>query len=227
MSEVPDVFEKLRDDVAELLRSLPPDDLQRKVPATPGWTIRDIAAHLAGDAACMRNGDFPTGFFEAFGDAAAVATLNEWTAGHVAAREDDSLEQILSEWEEDAKRIAAMMRGDESWPQEVPPFADRVLLTDLAVHQQDILGALGNGQHRDSPPIRIATAGYIAMMGFRLDGAGVAPLGFDMGEKVRVAGTGEPAATVRASRFEFFRALAGRRSPEQIEVYESRGDPAP
>ena len=36
-----------------------------------------------------------------------------------------------------------MMRGDERMPDNVPPFADRVLLTDLTVHQQDIFGAFG------------------------------------------------------------------------------------
>jgi hypothetical protein len=90
------------------------------------------------------------------------------------------------------------------------------LLTDLTVHQQDIYGALGIQRDRESAPIKIGLSGYIATMGWRLTGANLAPLRVDLGDKSYVAGEGEPAATVRASRYELFRATAGRRSPEQI-----------
>jgi hypothetical protein len=102
-----------------------------------------------------------------------------------------------------------------------------VLLTDLAVHQQDIFGAFGIERARDAAPIKIATSGYVVVMGLRLAGAGIPPLQLDAGEKVYVTGDGEPAATVKATRFEFFRALSGRRSPEQIKAYEWEGDPEP
>lgn len=49
----------------------------------------------------------------------------------------------------------------------------------------------------------------------------------DFGEKSDVAGDGEPGATVKTNRFEFFRAMSGRRSPDQIRAYEWDGDPEP
>jgi uncharacterized protein (TIGR03083 family) len=227
MGDIADVFEELRRDVVSFVESLPEEDLQRKVPAAPEWTVRDVIAHLAGDSNGVNEGDFPRQFFDSFGDEAAVVVLNQWTQGHVDHRKEMTLEEVIKEWDQSAAFIVATMRGDEPWPDNVPPFADRVLLTDLAVHQQDIYGAFGIERGRDGAPIRIATAGYVAILGLRLATAGIPPLHLDAGEKLYVTGKGEPGATVKASRFEFFRALSGRRSPEQIRGYEWQGDPEP
>ncbi|MDQ3646891.1 MAG: hypothetical protein M3345_08170, partial [Actinomycetota bacterium] len=113
------------------------------------------------------------------------------------------------------------------WPEGSFLFTDRVLMTDAAVHQQDIFGALDIERARDSVPIKIGLTGYIATMGWRLASAGLAPLRFDVGEKPYTAGDGEPGATVAATRFELFRAMSGRRSPEQIAAYRWDGDPEP
>ena len=228
MGDIADVFQELRRDVVSFVESLPEEDLGRELPATPGWTVRDVIAHLAGDSNGVNEGDFPQQFFDSFGDEAAVVVLNKWTQAHIERRKDMTLEEILKEWDESSAHIAAMMRGDEPMPENVPPFADRVLLTDLAVHQQDIFGAFGIERARDAAPIKIATAGYVAIMGLRLATAGVPPLRLDAGDKVYTTSDGEPGATVTApSRFELFRALSGRRSPEQILAYEWDGDPEP
>jgi uncharacterized protein (TIGR03083 family) len=228
MGDLADVFEETRRDVISFVESLSEEDLQRRLPGAPEWTVRDVIAHLAGDANGVNEGDFPRQFFESFGDEAAVVVLNRWTQGHVDRRKDMTLAEVIKEWDESAARIVAMMRGDQPMPEEVPPFADRVLLTDLAVHQQDIFGAFGIDRGRDAAPIRIATPGYVAIMGLRLATDGIAPLRLDAGDKVYQAGEGEPGATVKApSRFEFFRALSGRRNPEQILAYEWEGDPEP
>lgn len=227
MPEIVDLYEELRNEISEFAVGLTPQELDSPVPATPGWTIRQVVTHLAADATYLIEGDFPREFFEAFGDAGAVATLNDWTARQLEERKDRSLEEILQEWKTSATQVSAIMRGDQSWPEGILPFADRVLLTDATVHQQDIFGALGIERARDSAPIKIALSGYIATMGWRLAPVGVAPLRFDLGEKSYVAGDGEPGATVRADRWEFFRAMSGRRSPEQIADYEWDGDSEP
>jgi len=227
MSDIADVFEEHRRDVVSFVEALPEDDLQRKLPAAPAWTVRDVISHLTGDTAGINGGDFPRQFFDSFGDEAVVAVLNDWTQDHVESRKHLSLQDVLKEWDENAARMVAMMRGDLSWPENVPPFADRVLLTDLAVHQQDIFGAFGIDRARDAAPIRIASSGYIAIMGMRLAAAGIPPVRLDAGDKAYTAGDGEPSATVKASRFELFRALSGRRSPEQLGAYEWDGDPEP
>ncbi|HET6214793.1 MAG TPA: hypothetical protein VFE14_18140, partial [Micromonosporaceae bacterium] len=47
------------------------------------------------------------------------------------------------------------------------------------------------------------------------------------GEKSRVVGNGEPAATVTADRYELVRMFAGRRSRRQIAAMDWAGDPTP
>ena len=227
MAEIADLYEGLRDEISELVSGLEPRELEMSVPATPGWRIRDIVAHLAADSTYVINGDFPLEFFAAMGNPETVVTLNQWTARHLEERKDRSLEDLLQEWKTSGTEVAAMMRGEAKWPDDILPFADRVLLTDAAVHQQDIFGALGIERARDGAPIRIALSAYIVGMGWRLASAGIAPLRFDVGDKTYTAGDGDAEVAVTAPRFELFRAMSGRRSPEQIAAYDWHGDPEP
>lgn len=227
MADLADLYEQVRNEISELVAGLDPQDLETTVPATPEWTIKEVIAHLAADATCVIAGDFPREFFEAFGEPSAVVVLNGWTSRQVAERRDRPLEELLQEWKSSGTEVAAMMRGDKSWPDNSQMFVDRILLTDAAVHQQDIFGALGIEQAREAAPIKIALSGYIATMGWRLASAGLPPLRFDVGDKSYTAGEGEPDATVGASRFELFRAMSGRRNPEQIAAYRWDGEAEP
>jgi uncharacterized protein (TIGR03083 family) len=227
MAEFADIYEQLRNDISELVAALEPEELDKPVPATPSWSIRDIVAHLAADATCTIAGDFPREFFEAFGESAAVATVNEWTSRQLEDRQGRPLEDLLQEWKNSSIDLTAMMRGEESWPEGTVMFADRVLLTDAAVHQQDIFGALRIERAREAAPLKIGLSGYIATMGWRLAAAGIPSLRFDVGDKSYAAGEGEAAATVHASRFELFRSMSGRRNPEQIRAYTWDHDAEP
>jgi uncharacterized protein (TIGR03083 family) len=227
VSDLSAVYETARRDVSDLLKGLSSEELHREVPATSGWTIRDIAAHLAGDASCLLKADFPKEFFESFGDEAAVVKLNEWTARMVRDRADKDIPELMEEWDRSAETIVKMMRGEEPWPEELPWFADRVLVTDLAVHQQDINSALGIEKDRDAPQVKIGLTGYIATMDFRLQSANKPAVRLTTGDKEWTAGGDDPVATVTASRYELFRAMSGRRSPDQIRAYDWGGDPEP
>ena len=227
MADSGTLYDETRLALSQLVRGLSDEEIGRAVPATPGWTVRDIISHLAGDAASVISGDFPELFFNAFGAPEAVLALNDWTNEHVQSRSRLPLEQVLDEWNEAGEEVSKMMRGDTAWPGNIPSFADRVLLTDLGVHQQDIYGALGVERDREGPLVKMGGAGYVAVLGFRLPGAGLAPLRVRAGGSERVTGEGEIGATVTASRFELFRALSGRRSPDQIKSYEWDGDPEP
>lgn len=227
MAEIADIYEQLRNDISELVATLEPAELDKPVPATPGWSIKNIVAHLTGDATCTIAGDFPREFFEAFGEPAAVAMVNDWTSRQLEARKNRPLEELLQEWKSSATDLTAMMRGEKAWPDGTVPFADRVLLTDATVHQQDIFGALGIERAREAAPIKIGLSGYIATMGWRLTAASIPPLRFDVGDKSYATGEGDAAATVHASRFELFRAMSGRRNPEQVRAYGWDGDAEP
>jgi uncharacterized protein (TIGR03083 family) len=227
MGDMVDVYEETRSSIRDLLEKRPAEDLDRDVPATPGWRVRDVVAHLIGDVDCISRGDFPREFFESFGDATAIVSLNTWTAGHVSARAGRPLDELLKEWDEVTATIVPMMRGHNLWPEGVPPFADRVLITDLGVHQQDIYGTFEITRDRESPPVKIGVSGYNATMDLRLRSDGVGALSFEAPDKRWIAGGDDPVATVRATRFEFFRAMSGRRSPEQLLSFDWSGDPEP
>lgn len=226
MSDLSEVYDGIRKDVSDLLRGLSPEELATKVPATPDWTVRDVASHLAADATCTIAADFPRAFFENFGAPEGVIELNAWTQKQIEERRDRPLEDVLEEWEKSTLTLTAMIRGETPWPEPVP-FPERILITDATVHQHDLYGALGREGDRESAGVRLASSGYIAMVGFRLAQGGAGCLRFDSGNKQWTVGGEEPDATVRASRFEFFRALSGRRNPDQVRAYEWEGDPEP
>lgn len=227
MAGLDDVYAVTRKELASFVSSLPEEDLDRPVPATPGWSVRDVIAHLASVAQCTSTGDFPREFFFSLGSEQGIGLINEWTERHLAGRRGRPLQDLLDEWESTTAEIARMIRGDVPWPDDVVPFADRVLVTDLTVHQQDVYGALGLAKDRDAAGIRIGFGTYVAGADLRIKASAGPSLRFVTETKDVVAGGGEPGATVCASRFELFRALSGRRSPDQVRAYDWDGDPEP
>ena len=227
MADIADVYAATRKDLASFVSTLTKDELERPVPATQGWSIRDVVAHMSGVLQCIAAGDFPIEFFAAIGSQQGVAVLNEWTDRQVGVRTERPIGELLDEWEAGAAGVMPMLRREVPWPDGVVPFAAHILTTDLAVHQQDIYGALGVVRDRDATPIAIGFATYVGGIDIRSKGSGGPALRFVTERKEVVAGEGEPVATVRGPRFELFRALSGRRSPEQIRAYDWEGDPEP
>ena len=227
MAKLDEVYAVTRKEIANLVSSLPAEELKRSVPATPAWSIRDVIAHLTGSAERMAAGDFPSHFFFPTGAEHAVEAHNEWNDRQVRERRRRSLQKVLDEWEATMATIAPMLRGDAPWGQEAVPFGGHVMVADLAAHQQDIYGALGEETDRDALPIRIGFATYIGGVDLRIRASDSPSLRFVTQHREVVAGYGEPAATVAASRFELFRALSGRRNPDQVRAYEWDGDAEP
>lgn len=227
MAELAEIYSTTRKELADLVSGLPEEELERPVPATPGWSIFDVIAHLSGVLTCTASGDFPREFFFAIGADEAVTVLNEWTDRHVNDRRGKPLQALLEEWEKASAAVTQMIRGDVPWPDEVVPFAAHVLMTDLAVHQQDIYGTLGVVKDRDATPIRIGFAVYTTGVDLRIKGSGGPSLKFVTEHKEVTVGDGDLLATVHGPRFELFRALSGRRNPDQLRAYEWDGDPEP
>jgi uncharacterized protein (TIGR03083 family) len=223
--ELGDIFDDVRTSIATFVAELDPSALQKPVPATPEWTVKDVVAHLTGDATCVVAGDFPSQFFAAVGEADGIAVLNRWTAQQVADRRDLPLNDILSEWSTSAKTLVSMMKDETPWAEGVPPLATFPLVIDVGAHQQDIYGAFGIERDRDGAPVQVGVTAYVVGVDIRLRKAGGGTLHLETEGGSWSAGDGDPVATVRASRFELFRALSGRRSPEQIAGYEWEGDP--
>jgi uncharacterized protein (TIGR03083 family) len=227
MADLGTLYDDVRREVTELVSSLDADEQHKPVPATPGWDIKDVISHVTGVAEGALANDFPREFFAAFGQPDAVRHLNDWTADHVTDRKDDDLDAILEEWSKHAAALVPMLNGEVPSSKDVPMFADRIMVTDVTIHQHDIFGALGIDRGRDSGQVKVASSSYAGMMDIRLREASAGALLLDAGSKQWTVGGDDPAGSVRATRFEFFRALSGRRSPEQIKAYEWSIDPEP
>jgi uncharacterized protein (TIGR03083 family) len=187
--------------LAELVPTLSDDDLATPVPATPGWAVHDVLAHLAAiptDALAGRLTGVPT---------------DEFTAEQIRERKAASGAELLAEW---SANVAAMCEGARAGL--VPPN----LAVDALTHEQDIRGALGLSSTLTADELRFCTSLYAFGCGYGLKRAGVAPLLLAATDTdfATVAGVGEPATAVRAPEFELFRALSGRRSRGQVAAFD-------
>ena len=199
-------YRDTRTALTDLTAGLDDPGRSRPVPATPGWDVRDVVGHVVGIAADLLDGNL-TG-----------VGSDEWTAAQVDARRGVPFPEVLGEWSE---RAPVLEEQVAAWP---PEFAGQ-LVGDLALHDLDVRGALGRRDGRDTPATQVAFDHYTHELAGRLDGAGVGAVQFDVPEGPIVVGTGDPAVSVTATRFELLRALAGRRSEAQIRAYGWDGDP--
>lgn len=189
-------------------RGLSVEQADTAVPGTPGWSVHDVLAHLAAiptDALSGRLAGIPT---------------DDQNATQVAERKDRDVVELLDEW---APNVPAMCDGARA--DLVPPN----LALDALTHEQDIRGALAAGPAITPEELRFCTSLYAFGCGYGLKKAGIPPLSIKATDTdfAFTAGIGDPQASVRASEFELFRALSGRRSRSQVAAYEWDGDPAP
>jgi uncharacterized protein (TIGR03083 family) len=221
-------YAETQEHLAGLVLELPASELGRKVPASPAWTVQDVVAHVTGVAADVAGGSVPPelDLVRSLSDPTHAARRDALTAQQVAGRRDHSLGEILEEWSGHLAHLLPMIRGERPFPNGVP-FGDAVLVTDLAVHAQDVRGALDRPGDRESAAVSVALISYAAALGLKLAAAKLPALRLRYGDKERVVGDGEPAAILEADRYEIFRALAGRRSDEQILAMKWEGDPRP
>ena len=193
-----DQYHELRTEVLDLVRSQDLTALEIVAPAAPEWRVRDLLAHLSGVCADVVNGNLDG------------VTTDAWTAAQVAPRRDWPVDRLLDEWEQEGTKVEAIIRG-------IPDLPDwNTFLFDAATHEQDIRGALGAPGRRDTDPIVALVDTIVDRVGQRLDDEGAGSIRFELDGRVRVAGNGEPATSLRTSSFEVFRAVTGRRSVTQL-----------
>ena len=88
-----------------MLRTASAGDADRKVPACPDWTVKDVAAHMAGVCEDILAGNLD-----------GVAT-DAWTNAQVARHADDSLDDVLDSWDQTGPDD----RSDACRPSHPPP----------------------------------------------------------------------------------------------------------
>ena len=233
MRELGKVYLDVRHRIVDLVRD--GDAATTMVPACPQWSVHDVVAHLTGNCADILGGNL---------DGAATEA---WTAAQVTARKDETIDEVVAEWDDVGTRIAEMM-------DDFPGRTASQLIADITTHEHDIRAALGRPGGRSAAAVMIGVD-FLATTFFNVGLAvnGVGPLEVRSGECTWTLGTGgprpqdpdqlirelvwegdEPPAPVAASTgsvaadpFELFRALTGRRSPAQIRGFAWTVDPEP
>jgi len=194
-----------------ILELLGPLDDGLPIPATPGWSLLDLLAHLAAAAHDLAEVDVD------------LWSLDEWTAGQVAARRGRSRAEVLAEWAEHAPAAARVV--DDPAAVGLDEAFARMPIIDATGHEGDIREALGRPATIDPADWAIIGPHREVMLGFLVAGAGLPPLRVRTpeGDDWVVGGT-YPEASVELGRDELWRSLMGRRSRAAVEGYAWTGD---
>jgi hypothetical protein len=146
----------------------------------------------------------------------AAADLTGHRAGDV---DDVDLRTSLERW-------AAMGPVIESSADSSEEVGDR-LAEDIACHEHDLRGALGQVGERDSATVDHARQTAVCRLHGRLESGDVAGLRLLAGETEWIIGGTVPAATLTTDPFTLFRLLFGRRSRGQLRALSWTNDPEP
>lgn len=186
-----ETYRATRASTIALLADMPAARCALPVPACPGWSVRDLTAHLLQVCREGRGGEPATGPlpYEPTLDVPALFEL----------------------WEADAPALEARIPR-------LDPISASMLVLDAFAHEQDLRYALGLPQPDRHPAFPASFR--LLQMGFgrSLAARGLPPVRFEAAEDEPGPATGT--VTVRAPRHAIFRALAGRRSARQIAAMD-------
>jgi uncharacterized protein (TIGR03083 family) len=159
-------------DVEKLLRGLSVDDWDRPTDC-PGWTVRDVAAHLAALEAELAGDPGPRL------DQVSAATANvsgAYTQAGVEERRDRTPQQLVEEFSDAVRRRFEELEdnpptdatgspprnpGGVGWDWQTL-LRNRVI--DLWVHEQDIRRAVDRPGDLDTPAARVTIGAFLAAL---------------------------------------------------------------
>ena len=192
------LYDSCRERVVSLVTGLTPDELARRVPACPAWTVRDLLGHLTGiaeDAVAGRLSGPPG---------------EDATSAQVAARRDLPLSTLLGRWADAAGPFADRVKRHRVW----------AALIDAVTHEHDLRGALARPGARDSDGVRAVVP---VLLDFALPVRTVIRLEDD---EVTLGPEGQTALVLETDRFDTLRWRMGRRSRRQMAAMRWSADPA-
>lgn len=170
------------------------------VVACPGWTVRDVIAHVTAVAEDWEQGRL------------AGPPTDEQTAAQLARLAGQDVAALLIRWSEAAARLGEMAENDCV----APP------LGDLVVHEHDIRAAVSRVGARDSEAVWHTS--HQLLTNLRTPAA--LRVQVEDGEYHCGPETG-PEIRLRTERFESLRWRTGRRSRPQLAAMDWSDDPAP
>ena len=203
------LYASTRDRFIALVRPLDATEAEAVVPLTPGWTVRQVLAHV-----CGLNADVAAGMREGLG-------TDERTAHQVMVRADDAVAAICDEWLTYAEAMEALVAEND--------FFGRRLAADLVVHLHDVQHALGVEIDRHDEATVSGGRTYATHMPDRWVDATGMRVAIDLGDGSHFEptdGAGEQGVGLQATPYDFLRSVTGRRSRSQVEALGWTGDPA-
>lgn len=194
-------YRHVRDNVTQWASGIPGLD-EVVVPACPEWTVRQLVAHLVEICwkVAARAGMVDGSPPVPIADARPAELVRLWqTTGAI-------VDQILVEKRDRRSRILVM---------------------DALTHELDIRQALGLPAPHDHPAMRGTLDLLAAGLGRSIRQRGLPALRIETAGAHWVSGSGEPAATVSAGRYDLYRSMAGRRTHAQIAALAWSRPPDP
>jgi uncharacterized protein (TIGR03083 family) len=170
------------------------------VPACPGWTVKDVYAHLVGI-----NADALSGRMEG-------VAQDWWTQRQVDERADRSLDEVLAEWEEIGPTFLSVLAPDTTPPE---------LILDAWTHEQDLRGALGRAGGSGAAATREHAVIMARGTASRITSHELAPVNVCL-DGVSLSDERGDGALVVTSH-EFLRGVFGRRSRRQLRAWQWEG----
>lgn len=194
------IYRDTKERICTLLPSADHPSWAISVPACPGWTIRDVVAHMTAVAEDWADGTL------------SGAPTDEQTAEHVARFADRNTEQLLEAWTAATARLQRMAATDGLSPP----------LGDIACHEHDIRGAIDRAGARESAAVWHTSDRLIPML------QPSRPVRITVEDGEYLCGPAEgPEIGLITTRFEVLRWRTGRRSRAQLAAMNWTGDPAP
>ena len=194
------LYHDTRERLVVLLSQLDEAALATRVPACPGWLVRDVVAHL-----CAVNQDVLAG------RQTRINTDAE-TAAQVARFRNHGVARILAAWQDVAPQFEQFVRARKAW----------TAVIDIASHEQDIRAAVGRPGARDTEVIWHSSDWLLTRLR--------PPVALIVAVEDAQYRAGPPDGTplrLATSRFEAFRWRMGRRSRAQLAALDWSGDPSP
>lgn len=201
--ELTQSYQALRERCVLLGRGLSADQAATMSPCCPAWSVKDLFAHLAGVPVDILEGNLEGAATEAWADA------------HVARRADNTLTEILDEWEATAEGLDPLLHAAAA-------SIDPRFFLDCWTHEWDVRQALGAAAVPDMALPSALLPQIVDTLTERDASNEFTPVLLQVetseGTQELQLGTGEPAAALAVSLFEFSRLVVGRRSESQIQA---------
>ena len=194
------LYQETRERISKLVTGLDDAALSTAVAACPGWSVRDVVAHVAAVADDWADGRL------------AGPPTDEETAAQIARFGGHDLAEILAAWTDAAARLDRMAETAGV----APP------LGDITGHEHDVRGAIGRPGARDSAAVWYTSDLLLA------DLRTPVPLRVTVEDAQYRSGPDDGAEIrLRTTRFEALRWRTGRRSRAQLAAMDWSGDPTP